>query len=105
MSIFDPFAPNTNALLGAALSGGDPMKLARMMVGEKGPAMLRFLENDDGPELDEAEVRTSWPGALESLSESGTVYAEDDVLFFEPDHPAHDLVSWDEDRRIWESVS
>lgn len=30
--VLDPLAPRTNAILGALLSGGDPIKLAKMLV-------------------------------------------------------------------------
>lgn len=33
----DPNAPNTNAILGAVLSGGDPRKLARMLLPDDHP--------------------------------------------------------------------
>jgi hypothetical protein len=29
---FDPHAPRTNAILGALLSGGDPLKMARLFI-------------------------------------------------------------------------
>ena len=44
--MFDPLAPLTNALMGAALSGGDAISLARQMVGKRQMRLLKVDETE-----------------------------------------------------------